>query len=403
MGYQPTATTTTLIAKLTPLGRRLLVTNTNNLITKFALGDSDANYNTFDELTTGQVPNLGGSLGLGGTTNNSVGNDTAIKYPLLVNSLGGNLKSVDPASINVTSTIQNVGKTVGISGTSMSQNLIDINDTSTDSLVNLFSSFSLPLSQNQKAIYTATTFSSGGWADTALSGLAADKIAVIGINDSEYGETLDGKEIKLDLVTTAGTKTIYSTFQNKGTNLTTEDSTYRDTSTQTTQLGLSLGFLVSDDIMTPNGGDPSLSWATGFGLNKPFSVNRKKLYNLRTDSNVSLTADTVIGVAYLEKGLLVITEPSIVDAFNPSFSGSSGTSVTINSVSTNVIQNITCVAGRGEFGTSSNPTWSIGDVVRISEIGLYDSQNNLIAYGKFDRQVLKQDASFASFGIKITV
>ena len=400
MGYQPTATTTTLIAKLTPLGRRLLVTDTNNLITKFALGDSDANYNVPDELTTGQVPSLGGNLGLGGTANNSIGADTAIRYPLMINSLGGNLKSVDPASINVTNIVQNVGQSVGVSGTSISQNLIDFNDASTDSLVNLFTSFGLPVNQLEKDTISATTYASGGWGDTALSGLASDKIVVIGINNTQYGETLDGKELKLDLVTTAGTSTIYSTFQNKGVNLTSEDSTYKDTSPETTQLGLSVAFLVSDSVMTPNGGDPSLSWATGFGTNKPFSVNKKKLYNLTTNTNISSTADTVVGVAYLDKGLLVVTEPSIVDAFDPV---STGTSLTINSVSTNVVQNITCVAGRGEFGTSSNPTWSTGDVVRISEIGLYDNQNNLIAYGKFDRQVLKQDASFASFGIKITV
>ena len=403
MGFQTTATTTTLIAKLTPLGRQLLVTNTNNLITKFALGDSDANYNVSDPLETGQVPAMGGNNGLGGTTNNITGNDIAIRYPLLVNALGGNLKSVDPASINISTVVQNVGQIVNVSGASISQNLIDGTDTTNNPLANLFASFGLPLSQNGKNSYTATTYAQGGWSDTALSGLAADKIAVIGIDNTQYGESLDGKEIKLDLVTTGGTSTIYSTFQNRGTNLTSEDSAYKDGSTETTGLGLSLAFLVSDSILTPNGGDVALSWATGFGTTKPYSVNNKKLYNLTTDTNVALTADTVIGVAYLEKGLLVITEPSIVDAFDPAFSGSSGTSVTVNSVSTNVIQNVTCVAGRGEFSSSSNPTWTQGDVVRISELGLYDDQNRLIAYGKFDRQVLKQDASFSSFGIKITV
>jgi hypothetical protein len=54
-GYT-TAATQTLIAKLTPLGRQLLVTSNNTLITSFSLGDSDANYNALLPLTTGQIP-----------------------------------------------------------------------------------------------------------------------------------------------------------------------------------------------------------------------------------------------------------------------------------------------------------------------------------------------------------
>jgi len=403
MGYQSTATTTTLIAKLTPLGRQLLVTNTNNLITKFSLGDSDANYDSVDALSSGTVPSLGGSLGLNNTSSNSVGNDTIIKYPLMTNGLGGTLKSVDAASINVTRVLQNIGQNVDVSGTNITQVVVDRNDVNTDSLTNLFTSFGLPLTEAEKATYTATTFTNGGWSDTALSGFANDKILIIAIDNSQYGENLDGKEIKVDLTTSASSYTIYSTFQNRGVNLGNLDATYKDTSSQTVGLGTSLGFLVSDDILKPNGGDVSLSWSTGFGTNKPFSVNNKSLYNLRTNSNLASTADTVVGIAYLDKGLLVITEPTIVDSFNSTYSASTATTVTLNSVSTNVIQNITCVAGRGEFGSSTNPTWTVGDSVRISEIGLYDNQNRLIAYGKFDRHVIKTTDGFASFGIKITV
>lgn len=403
MGYQATATTATLTAKLTPLGRQLLVTNTNNLITSFALGDSDANYNASNILTTGEVPAMGGDVGPNATVNNSTGNDTAIRYPLFLNELGGNLKSVDPASITVTNTLVKNGQVTGLSGSNITQNIINRNDTSTDSLVNLFASFGLPLTETEESTYTAITFANGGWSDTAISGLANDTIVVIGINNTQYGENLDGKEIKIDVVTTAGTYTLYSTFENKGINLSSEDGTYKDTSVNTSHLGLSLGLLTSDDILRPNGGDVSKSWATGFGTTKPFSVNKKELYNLVTDSNLSQTADTVVGVAYLDKGLLVITEPTIVNDFDPLFSGASATTITINSVSTDVVQNITCIAGRGEFGTSVNPTWTTNDTVRITEIGLFDELNRLIAYGKFDRQVPKTTDGFISFGIKITM
>jgi hypothetical protein len=398
MGYQSSATTTTLTAKLTPLGRQLLMSNTNTLISKFSLGDSDANYRTIDLLASGSIPSMGGDLDIELNSNNSVGNDAAIKYPIGIDSLGSTLKDVQPESINVTNTLKNLGQVSGITGTSIV--MVDRTYTATDPLVNLFSSFGLPITYNQKLRFSTTSYSNGGWADTALSGFGADKIVVVNVPNSTYGENLDGKEIKVDLTTTASTYSIYSTFQNKSNKLTTEDVNYKDTANNTAEFGTSLGFLVSDDIMKPNGGDVTLSWSTGFGLNKPFSVNNKKRYNLLTNTNVSLTGDTVIGLAYLNKGLLVITEPTIVDEFTET---GTTANITINSVATDVVQNITCIASRGEFISSRNPTFNVGDVVRISEIGLYDDSNRLIAYGKFDRQVLKTPESFISFGIKITL
>jgi len=402
MAFITTADTATLTAKLTPLGRRLLVTNTNSLIAKFTLGDSDANYNVTDSLTTGEVPSIGGDIGVGNTVNNSSGNDISVKYPLFLSSRGGNAKAVEAASIGVTNVVSKIGQELNLSGSSyITENIVDRNDYATDTLVNLFTSFGLPLTEKQKSTYTATTFASGGWSDTAISGFASDKIVIIGVDSSKYGETLDGREIKISIPTSAGTFTVYSTFQNKGVSSTKEDATYKDTSNTTTHLGNSLGFLVSDDILTPNGGDVSKSWATGFGVVKPFSVGKKELFNLQSNSNLNLTADTVVGISYLSKGFMVITDPTIVAAFTTGYSG--GPVVTFNSVSTDVVQNITCIAGRGEFGTSNNPTWATGDTVRITELGLYDINNNLIAYGKFDRQILKTVDGFSSFGVKITL
>jgi hypothetical protein len=36
------------------------------------------------------------------------------------------------------------------------------------------------------------------------------------------------------------------------------------------------------------------------------------LYNLQTNSNIGVSADTMVGVAYLDKGLIVITDPTII-------------------------------------------------------------------------------------------
>ena len=45
MGYIASSSTTTVTARLTPYGRKkLLSTSNSDIISSFALGDSDANY-----------------------------------------------------------------------------------------------------------------------------------------------------------------------------------------------------------------------------------------------------------------------------------------------------------------------------------------------------------------------
>ena len=210
---------------------------------------------------------------------------------------------------------------------------------------------------------------------------------------------LDGKSIKAILSTSAGTSyTIYSTFENINQSLATQDANYVDPSTDASLFG-NVAFLVSDDIMQPNGGNPTLSWSTGFNTIKPFSVNGKSLLNRQTNTNLNLTADTIVGIAYLDKGILVITHPAIVN----NFSAVTATTVSFGSVSTIVQQNITCLANRGEFGTSTNPTFTISDSPRITEVGLYDASNNLIAIAKTDRQLVKKINDFFALSINLTI
>jgi hypothetical protein len=274
-------------------------------------------------------------------------------------------------------------------------------DSNTDSYVNLFYSFGLPLTTTDDTKFTGTTFANGGYSDTALSGFAQTRILVFALNNANYGDVLDGKTIRFTLPTSAGTYTMYSTFQSKGSQNTVEDGNIRDTSPTANNFGSNVAMLFSDTIMRPNGGDSTLSWATGYNTVKPFSINNKRLYNLQTNSNLALTADTAVGIAYLDKGILVITNPTIVAAYNSATA--TGASVTFNSVSTNVFQNITCIANRGEFGSSTNITFSSSDITRISEIGLFDSFGNLIALGKTDRHITKNVNEIKVFNVKISL
>jgi hypothetical protein len=396
MGFISSATSLTLIAKLTPYGREKLITNNNSLIKYFSLGDSDANYNIPIPLTTGEVPSISGNIGPDSSVSNSTAKKTNLKSQLIVNPSGALTKSVDVQSINVTTEEVYNGFTT-ISGSSLTINYINRADSS-DSLANLFYSFGLPLNAIDDNKFTGLTFNSGGYSNTALSGLAQSDIVTIALDDTTYGECLDGKSIKIEFPTSAGTYTIYSTFQNKNQNKSIEDANYTETSSTTTFLGSNIALLFSDDIATPNGNSPSLSWSTGYNTVKPFSVNQKELYNLQTNTNLGQTADTVVGVVYLDKGIIVLTEPSIVNNFD---AFSSGTTVSFNSVSTKVYQNITCLANRGEFGGSINTTFTGSDTPRISEVGLYDSSGGLIAFAKTDRQLLKNINEMFALNIKI--
>jgi hypothetical protein len=398
MGYNSTATTLTLTAKLTPFGRQKMVSTNNALIKTFSLGDSDANYYTNLTLGSGEIPGLGGDIGPNNTLSNSTTQSIGMRTMLLVNSTGSLKKPVSSQSINILSEISPNGFT-SISGDNLTQNVVNRDDVTTDALVNLYYSFGLPLNYNNDTVYTGVTYANGGFSDTSLSGFSVSKILVIGIDNTNYGECIDGKTVKLEIPTTAGTYTIYSTYQGGANKLTTLDTLIADTAIQTNIYGNNVAMLVSDDIMKPNGGDSSLSWSTGYNTEKPFSLNQKQTYNFQTNSNVGVTADTLVGILYLDKGFAVITNPTIVN----NFSDTTGTTISFNSVSTNVYQSITCIADRGEFGSTTNPTFDFGDIPRISEIGLFDENGNLIAVAKTDRHITKNINEFLALGIKISL
>jgi hypothetical protein len=404
MGYNSTATTLTLTAKLTPIGRQKLVSTNNALIKTFSLGDSDANYFIDLTLGTGQVPGEGGNIGFNNTVSNSTARNLNLATYLIVNSSGSIRKSVSQQSTTVLTETQPLGfKT--ISGSSLTINGVNRNNATTDPLVNLFFSFGLPLNSTDDNRFSGITYANGGFSDTAFSGFAGSKIVVIGIDNSQYGEALDGKTVKLELPTTAGTYTLYSTYLGGLSQLNELDARYNDTAIATGSFGYNVATLFSDNILTPNGGDLSLSWSTGYGTQKPFSINGKKTYNLQTNTNLGATADTAVGMSYLDKGFIVITDPTIVNAVGDvtTTGVTTGMTVTFDSISTNVTQQITCIADRGEFGGTTNPTFGDGDVPRISEVGLYDDAGNLIAYAKTDRQVTKNVNQFLALSINITL
>jgi hypothetical protein len=399
MGFLQNTAQYELVAKLTPQGRRKLATSSNTLITTFCLGDSDSYYVSLSGLTGGQVPAISGN---GNGVDLSNGGDNYILRSTLNYNGNTDKKTVDPASISVASSFEHVGyKTIQYSGNGITQNAINLNDTQTDSLTNLFYSFSLPTTATDFNRFTGLTSNQGGYSDTAFSGIAQTNILVVGIDVSQYSELIDGKSIKLEIETSASTYNIYGTYETKGSPLTTEDSAVVDSSPTINKYGPNRTMLFSDEILKPNGGVATKSWATGYSQSKPYSVNGKERFNATTNPNIGTVTDKPVGVAYLDKGFLVITEPAIVNSYNSTYSGTTGTTITFDTIRNKVSQSITCLANRGEFGISNNPTWSAGDIPRITEVGMFDSNNTLIAIGKLNIPYEKSTDDFVAFNVTI--
>lgn len=162
-----------------------------------------------------------------------------------------------------------------------------------------------------------------------------------------------------------------------------------------------IAFLFSDEVQRPNN-NPALSWATGFGTTKPFSLNGKELFNDVSVSSTGQNVDTAVGVAYLDKGFIVVTNPDIVDNYD-TVAATGTTVVTYNHISNEVAQNVTCIVERDEFASTNNSTWTEGDLIRISEIALYDNLNNVIAYAKSNEHILIGASQYVALGVRILV
>lgn len=393
MAYINESTDLNIVAKLTPYGREQILQQGSNLFKYFTIGDSDANYTVEEELESGTVPAISGNKTL---NNEKTGSANTYKIRSKIYYSSGNFyKEVEESSGSIlTSNI-----TIPYSSISSTVYADELNRTELDENINnLFKSFNLPITDSDKAYFTTVAPSNGGYANTALSGLNQDNILLLSIDGGDYGEAIDGKSLKLTVSALSQTYDIYGTF---GKSLTTDqvlDAQTRDNNTFSEPLGDNVVFLFSDEIQKPNN-DSSKSWSTGHNNKKrPYSVGKKEKFNFyASPSEPSQITDKCIGVAHLDKGMIIITEPTIVNNF------SSVTELAFSSYYTEVAQNVTCVINRGEFTTTTNTTYGANLPFRISEVGIYDENKELVAIGKSDRQILKSPNSFLGIGVKITL
>jgi hypothetical protein len=431
MGFINSANTVTIRARLTNLGREKLLTSNNTIFSHFELGDSDANYNSSEKLTTGRIPSDSGNLGANSLTNDNIYDNVGINSKLYVTVAPITKKAVEKNSSKINTAITSVGENT-ISGTSLTYLEIDKTDTNSQN-TNYFKSLSLPIKGADNNFFTGTTSQNGGWSDTPFSGLGVNKVLMGVIDNNQYGEIIDGKSVKISLpvytgFTTGGVPTglttydIYSTFPKTTIPKSNLDSQYVDMSSYPQSLfrrKINVAYLVSDNTQKPNN-DSSKSWSTGYDSFKPFSLNGKELLNVQTVSSTGINADKIAGVIYLDKGIFIITDQVIVNNVATNFSGDTDTNTInnnlglyyysagtynsiIDSVQKDFVQNIVCIAARGEFYNSQNETLTVTDDVRISEVAITDVGGNVLAIGKTDRHIVKKKNDFVIFDVQIVI
>ena len=348
---------------------------------------------------------------------------------------------------------------------------------------NLYTSFKLPLTSGQSTTYNST------WVDNGMSGLNQSNVIVVGIGDNQYGELIDGRTIKLTLPMggtyrggeVGNTLDFYSSYYEPEP-FSSDNSLNAEFFGNPTMKGNRKGnpslqssnvaFLFTDEILGPEitGTSTTITnWSSGWQQNViPTAYIDGGVDNFRFTDTVSSSntpkayaqsQDKPVGICYLDKGFIVLTDPTIVQnfLFSGSASGTSATTIdygytgaesaftqvfftadtsgscTYYSFEREIQLTINIVANSGEFYITENQTassaeapnygaggtdtgiqfitpfgevnqvWDISDVTStyITEIGLYDAQNRLLGIAKPDRPIKKAKNTPVTLTLKL--
>lgn len=357
------------------------------------------------------------------------------------------------------STRQEVHSLKTVNGSGLTYTLCDRTSTSSK-LANYFTSFNLPHQASQM-------LSGGTLARVRpeLFQLNVDNILISNIPKEYYNDIIDGRSVTFTVpqysgassASTLSAKTILSTTytisskkqENEllGTNVaflfcdeinkpytgTTQKQTYSKSAVTTWNPGpsyinrpaaVSYNELEPEDINSDS---------------RPFSAVNKSVYVTEafpTLTNQGYNYDMPIGFVALDKGWIVITNQSVINNFpwdlgqilytNEANTGSTTTDIYFSSTTYSSAQfvdiridfktSVVALVFPKEFFFTTNPSWdqeknfqeqqngTFGyDAVAISEIGLFNASEELIAIAKLDRPLEKQYNDLVTFTLDINV
>lgn len=331
--------------KLTPYGKRFLLTNSVNEIKYFGLGDSDIDYNAIDRLENSI--NLSGDLSFDGV-NKNVYYNTNIKYKLLNGINSSPLKKIDRVEPLETETYLIEHNPIIL------HEKIKTRTSTKDKYANLVNNLGVNMTySNYESI-------SKRFGNNSLKYLIVDDLMILPIDSDQYSEIIDGRDITIRV----GEKMLVSKY---------DDSAKYET-------------------LLSSFSEPNMVIKRFFNENVAFlfesteEVHHKEGFKegQKTFKFTGEHPDVPVGVVFLDKGFVVFLDKNLIE-----YSVNNDVMFYYNSVSYETYQNITCPINKDEFLKSLNPTFDSKEVYKplITEIGIYDMNKNLIALGKLPKPI----------------
>lgn len=375
---------------------------------RVCIGDSDIDYRNVDDmLVLGEVPDITGDFS---NAIEAVSSNFDIRNKAYLGDDGSQQFSLVPTNASIErgfryfrqfSPIQDVAD--GEYGyTYVNRNTL------TNGKTHIFRTFNLPLTEEEKARFDAK------YTNTALQYLNNDEILYIPIPSQLYREQIDGDSIEVRFPTSGGTDTvIYGRyFQNSNigiplAQLHSESNTFANEFgsdfTESDGLTSNAVFLFSDNIAPPLSG---ATWSDP----EQYAIYSDDREVPKCDVVTGGTfVDKCVGIAYLDKGFIVLTHPDIIAGFDftAAKNVSDGTAygggqdfqgiyldnstLKFRSFANSYLQSLNYIIQQNEFNRSSNPTFdtNTNNSLFITEFGAYNSNQELLAIIKFDTPIEK--------------
>lgn len=393
MGFVP-GITTQIEAFLTEKGAQQLMESGINNIKYFAVSDNASNYVTSTPLNLNEVFSLSGKYLVNGKQL-SILNETTMDSRILVDNSGETFKSFEGDSGTIMlDQIEGTLNTV----TAISIYPYDVDRTDTTSqYLNWISDLKLPYGSGDNSLWTAT-FSSNGYSNTSISDMNTDNFLIFVIDGIKHSY-IDGKTIKFTIPYLSGSVDTYGTYINTNYTKSSYDGLSNETSQYLRRFGSNVVLLFCDDIQKPNA-DATKSWSTGYDYgNGAFSQGNKSLANFIASSGVN--KDVAVGMAFLDKGVIVIFNNVLYNGYINRLTNN--LQLQNKNIVRRTVANYVCDLPIGKFVKSLNTTYSTGNSVRISSIGLYNSNKELVALGRFSAEVEKNVGQRLTFLVKLVI